>query len=331
METLNVEPAPADIGSRPFGCIEILSRGGKVVQQVPLRNDVVHIGRGYDNDVVVDDPYVDPHHLSLHWDGQALRLHGLAAGASSLPETLACGDQLRIGRSLLRFRSACYPLPPTRREHTGFDLLALLGKPLWQSGALLLCVALLLLNDYLDSASKYLVLKGASGMVSVLLAICVWAALWAFASRMIIHQWNFWRHTTIALLALTLLILLKAGGQYVAFALNLDGLAHSGGMAAEFLIAAAALMLHLGSATFASTRRLLIVSCSLSALLVGLPLLFSLADRDFSSYPHYEITFKAPVFKLAGSRGSAEFFADAEKLFGEVDTEIAEAKAKDAD
>lgn len=331
METLSAEPVAPVAGSRPFGCIELLSRGGKVVQQVPLRNEVVHIGRGYDNDMVVDDPYVEPHHLSLWWDGEALRIDTHAANGNALPETLDCGGQLYIGRSVLRFRSACFPLTETRREPTGFDLLALLGKPLWQAGAVLLCLALLLLDDYLGTASKYLPIKGVTEAVSMLLVIGCWAALWAFASRIFIHQWNFWRHTTIALLAVTLLTLLKAGGGYVAFALNLDALASTSGTVAEFLIAAVALFLHLCSASYAPARRLLVASGGLAALLVGLPLLFSLADRDFSPYPQYDVTFKPPAFKVVGSSGSAAFFADAEHLFDEIDEEVAEAKAKEAE
>jgi len=289
METLSAGTAAHASGRRPVGCLEILSRGGKVVQQVPLRNEVVHIGRGYDNDVILDDPYAEPHHLSLWWDGRVLQIHAYGADRKALPETLACGEQLQVGRSVLRFRSACYPLLPTRREPTGFNLLALLGRPLWQLGAFLLSIGALLLNDYVGTASKYLPLKGVTALISLLLIISCWAALWAFASRIIIHQWNFWRHATIALLAVTLLMLLEAGGNYVAFALDLDNLAGASGMIAEFLIAAVALYLHLCSASFAPVRRLLAVSCGLALLLTGLPLLFSLADRDFSPYPQYDV------------------------------------------
>jgi len=326
METLTAEPAAYEPGNRPVGCIEIVGRGGRVVQQVALRDAVVHIGRGYDNDVVLDDPYVEPHHLSLWWDGQSLRVESHTVDRNVLPETLVCGGQLHIGRSLLRFRSACFPLTPTRQESTGFDLLTLLGKPLWQAGFLLLCLTLLLGDDYLGSASKYLPIKGITGLISVLLVVCCWAALWAFASRILVHQWNFWRHTTIALLAVTLLTLLEAGGNYAAFALNLDSWAGTSGTIAEFLIAAVALFLHLCCASFAPVRRLLVVSCGLSTLLVGLPLLFSLADRDFSPYPQYEVTFKPPVFRLVGSSDSAEFFAKGEKLFVKIDEEVAEAR-----
>ena len=44
--------------------VEVLSRHHDVVARYRCDDDV-RIGRAYDNDVVLDDPYVAPHHLHL--------------------------------------------------------------------------------------------------------------------------------------------------------------------------------------------------------------------------------------------------------------------------
>ena len=46
--------------------IEILGRHRDVVARYRGDGAEVRIGRGYDNDVVIDDPYVAPHHLRVY-------------------------------------------------------------------------------------------------------------------------------------------------------------------------------------------------------------------------------------------------------------------------
>lgn len=51
--------------------IELLNRQGKVVALHKFNQDQVRLGRAYDNDLIVSDPYVDAHHaeLALQADG----------------------------------------------------------------------------------------------------------------------------------------------------------------------------------------------------------------------------------------------------------------------
>jgi hypothetical protein len=48
--------------------VEILSRHRDVAARVRVMGDEASIGRGYDNDVIVDDPYVAAHHLRVFRD-----------------------------------------------------------------------------------------------------------------------------------------------------------------------------------------------------------------------------------------------------------------------
>ena len=46
--------------------IEVLSRNGDVVARERIDTAEARVGRAFDNDVVVDDPHVAPHHLRIH-------------------------------------------------------------------------------------------------------------------------------------------------------------------------------------------------------------------------------------------------------------------------
>jgi hypothetical protein len=79
------------------------------------------LGRGLDNDLVLDDPYVDPRHARIAADetgGLVLEdlgsLNGLVAGdglgrTHRLP--LRPRLEVRVGRTTLRFRDSAEPVP----------------------------------------------------------------------------------------------------------------------------------------------------------------------------------------------------------------------------
>jgi len=45
--------------------IEVLSRNGEVAARERIDTQEARIGRAFDNDVVIDDPHVAPHHLRI--------------------------------------------------------------------------------------------------------------------------------------------------------------------------------------------------------------------------------------------------------------------------
>ena len=49
----------------PVMWIEVLSRHGEAIQRQRIDGDEARIGRDFDNDVVVDDPHVAPHHARI--------------------------------------------------------------------------------------------------------------------------------------------------------------------------------------------------------------------------------------------------------------------------
>ena len=48
--------------------VEVLHRLGHVHQRLQIPTDTCRIGRGYHNDVIIDDPWVSPDHATIHVD-----------------------------------------------------------------------------------------------------------------------------------------------------------------------------------------------------------------------------------------------------------------------
>lgn len=113
--------------------VEVLSRHREVASRHRCGGAEIRIGRGYDNDVILDDPYVAVQHLRLFRDeagqivaediGSANGLF-LDRGKERLPRIVVDGERpIRIGHTFLRVREAGYAVPRER--------LAQRRRPIW--------------------------------------------------------------------------------------------------------------------------------------------------------------------------------------------------------
>ena len=105
--------------------VEILSRHRDVVSRVRIAGEEATIGRGYDNVVIVDDPYVAARHLRVSCNAAG---ELVAEDMGSANGTFLDGSKdritrlatdgarpLRIGQTLLRVRTGDYAVEPERR------------------------------------------------------------------------------------------------------------------------------------------------------------------------------------------------------------------------
>jgi small basic protein len=205
--------------------IEVLGRGREVVSRHRVESGRLAIGRAYDNDVIIDDPAVAPHHLALAQDESGAwavedlgSLNGLwleGASRQSSRVVLKGGEVVRIGRSLLRFRPTTFPVPP---EHpltmsflnwTGVGTLAPIA---------VVCVLMKVwLAQTVQPEFSHYVLP--LGIVAALLV--AWTGLWALMSRVFAgHAWVE-RHFFVALCALIVDLAIDAVWGFTVFAFAL--------------------------------------------------------------------------------------------------------------
>ena len=104
--------------------IEVVSRSREVIARHRCRGPEIRIGRGYENDVVLDDPYVAPQHLRIRrseaggWVAEDLdSANGLFLdhGRDRFGWVEIDGNRpIRIGHTYLRLREAGYAVMPER-------------------------------------------------------------------------------------------------------------------------------------------------------------------------------------------------------------------------
>jgi hypothetical protein len=223
--------------------VEVLSQHGDVANRIAIEKEEALIGRAFDNDVVLDDPHVAPHHLRIHRgdDGELVAvdlgtLNGLyAEHASHRVPTLALAKEpgFRIGRTTLRVRDARHPVAPERlltppRAHARWA--GLLGALL-----LLMLVGLQWLNLTTQPNASAVILP-LLGFVTIL---ALWTTLWAVLSRVFFGQAQFALMLRIAITACIALVIWDYFAETASFSFAWRDAAEYSGLGAWALLAAA--------------------------------------------------------------------------------------------
>jgi Inner membrane component of T3SS, cytoplasmic domain len=308
--------------SARYGALEVLDRGGRVEQRLALHGQTVRIGRGYDNELILDDPYVNPHHaqISLDSDSDQLVLRDLEsmngifdeAGGRLAECPLRSEQRFLIGACTLRFRAADFPVAPPLK----------LDRRLQPLQRMSVAVVLLLVFLFaqgteatLDSFEAFDGLKWLNALITPLLATLLWAALWALVSRLIVHRLNFFAHLSVAALGLALSSFFAAGGGALAFALGADRWLTWFQSATVFFVFSMVAYGHLRFAT-ALARRTRLIACLVVGVLLATSAQLSqrIREQQFSAIPRYSLTVQPPGWRLRRASTTEDFYARTEGL-----------------
>lgn len=245
-------------GGRPLGdrivitmWIEVLSREGNVAARERIEAPEARIGRAFDNDVVVDDPHVAPHHLRIHRgeDGELVAedlgsLNGLFAehGARRVQRlSLAGSPGVRIGRTVIRVHDAARGVAPEK------PLTPPRAHARWAAALTFALFAAILLVNWLDLTTE----PSASALGLPLLALAtvlaLWAGGWALVSRVFFGQTQFALQLRIAATACIALVAWDQLARTLAYALAWREMSEYSGLGAWAILGAAAVA-HLHSA-----------------------------------------------------------------------------------
>lgn len=222
--------------------IEVLARDGEVLARERIEAPEARIGRAFDNDVVVGDPHVAPHHLRVFRgeDGELVAedlgtLNGLYAehGATRVARlALAREPGIRIGRTTLRVHDAAHPVAPERpltppRRHAA-----------WAASLAAALVLVILLVNWLELTQEPTANRVIVPLLGLATAIAAWTGLWAAASRLLVGQGQFALHLRIAVTACIAIVLWDQLAETLSFSLAWRALVEYAGLGAWAILGA---------------------------------------------------------------------------------------------
>lgn len=302
--------------------VEIVSRQGDVLARYRCFGSELRIGRGYANDVVLDDPYVAPEHLHIRRDDAGKWIaedfgsaSGLFAGhgKARMPRIVLHGDQLiRIGRTYLRVRDPAYSVPRERLDEAParvWPVVAALGF-----GALAFELLLLWLSETREP-HLYRYVEALAGLAFPLTA---WAGIWAVLARIFSGEARFGRHMLIALCGLLLWLLGYELIKLVAFSFTWRWLATYQYVGA-WCLAAAVCFAHISEIAPSRAKLNAAIMAALAAGAIAMHVLVQIEQRSATDQHIFATSLLPPALQLAPPVRDDAFFAEIERLKGTVD------------
>jgi FHA domain-containing protein len=314
--------------------VEILSWQRDVAARFRCAGPEIRIGRGYDNDVVVDDPYVAAHHMRIFRDETGALV---AEDVGSVNGMFLQGDKnrhhrivvdgkrpIRIGHTALRIRETSHPVAAERVTGTpgGTRVIALAG------GLSIVLVMMGLLDLWMSQTTEPRALTYLAPLLAPL-TVAAWAAIWSLLSRIVSGNARFARNFVIALCGVLAFSVGSHIAQFSAFALTwrvpLDYQ-----YVVMWCVLAGICFFHLREVS--ASRLLLKAAIVASVCALGITAqaiqqseALYLSGRQDSSRP-----LLPPALRLAPVRDETTFFAAIEDLKARLDSDRSKSRAEDA-
>ena len=272
----------------PLGFIEILDGKGAVIERIPVDSLPIKVGRAYANDVILNDPYVCPLHLSIGPDEQGRLIardldsvNGLRADSgeervSSLE--IHSGSQFHVGHTHLRYCSVDHPLSRTLVDRDGGK--SRLSSPYVAATAGAAIFTLLCLDAYLTTVDRATVAAIVTEPLTTFAMLLVWAGLWALASRIIVSRFHFPEHAVVACGAIVGFFALGASSEWTEFFFPSIPIIWIAGLFGSGMILAALVYGHLKFATALRRRSRFWAALSVSVAMAGVSAISDFASRS---------------------------------------------------
>jgi hypothetical protein len=311
--------------------VEILSRHRDIAARFRITGPEARIGRGYDNDVIVDDPYVAAQHLRIFRDetGQLVAedlgsANGsyLDGGRNRLARIIVDGRHpIRIGQTFLRVRELHHTVERER-----------VARPEWRILPIVLTVTLGLsilgfyaLKVWLAQTSEFRASSYLTPQLVIITTILAWVGLWALLSRIFSGSSRFLRHLLIALAGTFAFAAYNEFAQYCAFAWTWSA-ASSYQYVAIWAVFAIMCFFHLREVGPGHLRLKAAVVTTLLAIAVAVQTLQLSEALSDSGRQYTERRLMPPVFRAVPLSDQDAFFGAIAKLKARLDDDRALAK-----
>lgn len=304
---------------------EVLNQHQEVVNRLPLYAWPVSVGRAYDCDVVLDDPYIAAHHLNIHLtdDGQYQlddlgSLNGLYVGKNKCSTATISADEVaKIGQTWLRLCAAdSHAIPAERPLH---------NTVWWQSWSGLVLGSAILLSERVlvqwlnyDREDAYnSMFLGLFDQIPYLLA---WVGFWSLLSRIQTGKSLWMRHAIIASLWGGVYQLISDMSGYVGFAFNSSFTQMLLEEAGQPLLLILLLHWHLRLVSRMSYRKVLGFATAIVFCVVGFfdAKTYFMSDGDLAKMSYISTVGPANILLTRG-KSTDEFMQEAKKLKPELD------------
>jgi hypothetical protein len=318
--------------------VEVLDRHNTVTQRTRLDALPARIGRGYECEVIVDDPFMAPVHAELRLDA-AQELVLVDAGSRNGTRRIghrptAPGEHIvahdavyELGKTRLRIRDTGVALAPERTLAGEWRI------PVWVEWVSMIALfAVVAFEAWFDMVNEVKPLDIVKAVGATCALLSIWAGIWALVNRLFHGISHYRKHLALATIGLLVSVAFMWISDITAFALNWAWLSNWRSLG-FFVLVSAVILGHLAIANGQIKRG--------SAVTVGIIGIAAMALSIGSTYqsqkrfapnafmatvlpPSWRLAPASDVSKLTGAMDAAKAHVDALRketsdsdLFGE--------------
>jgi hypothetical protein len=285
------------------------------------------IGRAFDNDIILSDPSVSPHHLEIDEDENGYMLRNISdengtllnkhpmdslVTAIKLPAVVNLGD---LKGRVLSHKTA---VEPTRIKPQSKGLFHFLSNPLWVSSLFFITLAFIFIDRYQSIPLKRDLLFYFNQLFPTLLIMLGITLIIGSISRLSTHRWEIFSALGIASLFFFFPLVLDYLGHFFNYLLTSDLPASIFTNIAHFLVLPALLMLYMVrvhlTPWFPALGAAVLVSSPISAYHLNDQIDQLSSHSGFSPLPPYNQTLSSLDIRTADSISLGDYFNDADRI-----------------
>ncbi|MEP0354768.1 FHA domain-containing protein [Paraglaciecola sp.] len=309
--------------------LELLSRKNIPLKHFKFEQDYVNVGRDFNNDLRLDDPYVCPSHMLVAMDPESGLLmvndcksaNGIKVNNKFVTQAkLNPQDIIKVGRTRLRIIDTKAPLAEAIPLSELEENLSWLNRVPLAVALSMMCLGLMLVLQFFSSVNEFNILKALPTELSELAAFCIWPLCFAVLAKVVKKESHLISQVNLTLLMFLFVNVLLLSKNIVIFNI------HPGGWFAwlELLLLAVLtggfIWLTLFIGFHQTNRRRNIISFLMTATITTpIYVLGFLNSGDFNPRPMYDPILLPPTYDVTGSIDTQEFLEKTESLFLNVD------------
>lgn len=326
----------ADLHSEKYEIIiEEITRNHKLLHRHQLCQESIKIGRDYQNDVILTDPYICPKHLSLIYekDGFYLQdnnsINGTGVESAQGKKHKHCqqkindGDVITLGKSQLRIRFKNHAVAKTIAFGPFEPLINIIKNPVAVITSIILFMLITANITYLNQLTETNISQLFVGAFSKTLLFVIWPASVALISQLTKNDPRILAQVGVSFTFFILMWLSDLLGDIVAFNTSSDSVLGVVITLITIFLAFSLFWLNSYIGFHVSAKRRMITALSITTLLFGGSYLIQYSQKpEFDPQPRYSSAIMAPSYLLAPSNTVDTFIEDSNKLFELADKAI---------
>jgi pSer/pThr/pTyr-binding forkhead associated (FHA) protein len=314
--------------------VETLARNGDVLHRHRVNQLPIRLGRGYDNDYILDDDYAAARHAIIEADEQGQMVlrdldskNGVIHNGKRKTSLVITGDTvIRLGHTTLRVRPADYPVEPELADRTmhGWEgvLPGLVG--------LMLIGLFAVFTAWLIDTQAFRLIRYLQALAYGVGAGLIWGGVWAFANRLFGRHARLGRHLFIFGCGLAAISVYKVLSSLIAYAFSLEQVTRYGSQVA-IVFAAGMIFFHLSTVKPQHARRFAMTCLILGLLGSGLTMISNEQRTGRVTDELYMPLLLPPLMRVSPDHSVEQFIGDVASMKAKLDKERTRKVKDDAD